>query len=106
MKTSTKVLLFGLPALYLWLVRMTVRIVTTERPVEKLRQTFRTTWAERRSARAGLAPTEAELSVHAVDPDLADAGTHLRAVTGRPELRDLENRGRRHSDPALVEIAV
>jgi hypothetical protein len=104
MKTSTKVLLFGLPALYLWLVRMTVRIATTERPVEKLRQTFRTTWAERRSARAGLAPTEAELSVPAVDPDPADAGTHLREITGRPEPRNV-NRGRRHGD-SPVEIAV
>jgi hypothetical protein len=100
MKILTKVLLFGLPALYLWLVRRTVRIATTD-PVEKPRQTFRN--AERR------ANGEARLvlpSVRAIDPDLADAGTHLRAVTGRPERRGIINRGRRHSDAPLVEVAV
>jgi len=42
---------------------------------------------------------EAELppSVRKADP-AEDAGTHLRAVTGRPERRNIQNRGRRHSD--------
>jgi len=30
-----------------------------------------------------------------------DAGTYLRAVTGRPERRNIQNRGRRHSDAPL-----
>jgi hypothetical protein len=51
-----------------------------------------------------LPPTEAELppSVRKADP-AEDAGTHLRAVTGRPERRNIQNPGRRHSD-ASVEI--
>ena len=39
-------------------------------------------------------------SVHKANP-AEDAGTYLRAVTGRPERRNIQNRGRRHSDHPL-----
>jgi hypothetical protein len=45
----------------------------------------------------GFRPPEAELpSVRKADP--ADAGMHLREVTGRPERRNIQNQGRRRSD--------